>query len=449
MPIPLSKDTEHALGRNGVLNENRSFLLDRRETVAHNWQEQGGLLDRILQLKPVSCWNDAWRQFLTIDLDLTPDQVVFARLMSRLSLHLSTDTADSGGLLLDRLSNRPLLPGRTVKGCARQMAFELLSPIENLPDKARFLADIAMVFGWSWRDWSLSPVPEVSPSSSADNITGSLLALLPQAERRDICSKAQEILWQNLYPNEAFSAQQCPQRLARAAGRACFLSAFAWDATQADLAIEIITPHHSRYYRGDPAYAQAPDTERAIPRLYPVITPGQVFAFAVPGKSRFHKLAREWLGRGLNHVGLGARKSSGYGWFETSEALQTHYREDFVRVQDLLRQAVQIQTDDESKTLLKTPSTSEQPSVHPAVPAPTQESLTLESTVNDSQFWGKLQNFRSLSLDEKSAIVELLQGSQIQFWEGIKQRGRRGGQWAQVEHAIRAFSLDRDLGKMP
>jgi hypothetical protein len=330
------------------------------------------------------------------------------------------------------------------------MALELLHATAQPEAKARLLADIALVFGWSMRDWTLPQGADISGQSPQKNAPGTLPALLSDSDRPGIVSRAQEIIWQQIFPREPYSTIRWRQRLPRRVGQAVFLPAYTWEPAQADLALEVITPHHPQYYRGDPAYDQAPDNERTIPQLFPVIASDQVFAFAIPGTNHIQELAREWLRQGLACIGLGARKSSGYGWFDTSDILQSHYRDDFARVQRLLRRAVQDQAEDEWMTDAhkSRPSTSE-PIVEPdASRPPAQEPDLHEPAIKASQFWGKLQNFRSLPIDEKVAIVGLLQGSQSHFWEEIKQRASRGGQWAQVDQAIRTISREHDLGKM-
>jgi hypothetical protein len=47
-------------------------------------------------------------------------------------------------------------------------------------------------------------------------------------------------------------------------------------------------------------------------------------------------------------------------------------------------------------------------------------------------------------------VVRALRRRHLVFWEEVKRRAaRKGGQWAQIEQAIRAVSKESGLGKMP
>jgi hypothetical protein len=86
------------------------------------------------------------------------------------------------------------------------------------------------------------------------------------------------------------------------------------------LELDIVTCHHGEYYKGNPAYEDAPDTEEPVPVVFPAVVPGHVFTFAlVPLRhcpTERLKRAREWLAAGLETFGLGAKTNAGYGWFD-------------------------------------------------------------------------------------------------------------------------------------
>ena len=121
------------------------------------------------------------------------------------------------------------------------------------------------------------------------------------------------------------------------AGSTSFLPAF--PARDAPLNIDIVTCHHSEYYR-DSLQGKALDTEAPIPNSFPVVEAGAEFCFTLlitlsPARlnelrksldlsSGFDPLprARDWLLHGLTELGIGAKTSAGYGWFRYDEEAQ-------------------------------------------------------------------------------------------------------------------------------
>ena len=106
-------------------------------------------------------------------------------------------------------------------------------------------------------------------------------------------------------------------------GKVSYLPAY--PVSTARVALDILTCHHTKYYRGkEPAFADAPDTEQPIPVIFPAVEPGIDFAFMVTAvrhtvpKSLVDD-ASAWLRWGVTNLGVGAKTSAGYGWFEIDE----------------------------------------------------------------------------------------------------------------------------------
>jgi len=105
------------------------------------------------------------------------------------------------------------------------------------------------------------------------------------------------------------------------AGAVSFLPAYPRVSPVPDLELDVVTPHHQKYY-GANAELEMPvalDTENPIPVVFPAVAAGHIFAFAVIGKDRdLVQKAREWLRGGLQIFGIGAKTAAGYGWFDCS-----------------------------------------------------------------------------------------------------------------------------------
>lgn len=231
-----------------------------------------------------------------------------ARLLSRLMVDLSGGVMENANLNLDRYG-LPLIPGSAVKGCARRMALQALHDwieagtdrpatddacapcCDGLTKPAEMLAAIARIFGWTPKDWS-------DPSDRSDFAwaTHGDQALLQSARAL-------------LPTHDTF------------AGTIAFLAAS--PNCDPGLELDVVTPHHTKYYQGDPAYSTAPDTEDPIPVFFPAVKPQSAndhFTFPlIPlrlAKDGDLAHAKRWLAHGLELLGLGAKTNAGYGVFQ-------------------------------------------------------------------------------------------------------------------------------------
>jgi hypothetical protein len=81
--------------------------------------------------------------------------------------------------------------------------------------------------------------------------------------------------------------------------------------------------------------------------------------------------------------------------------------------------------------------------------SPTQREDYAFSRLTEEQFRAKVQAFRQFTAKEQLPVIRALCGRRLAFWEDLKRRAGKGGQWAQVEQAIRAAAKKAKLGKMP
>lgn len=99
------------------------------------------------------------------------------------------------------------------------------------------------------------------------------------------------------------------------AGGAVFFEAIPISRPELDL--DVMNPHYPDYYSGDDP---PNDGQNPKPVFFLTVKPGVRFAFAIgwrgaPDAER-HQLAVEWLQRGLEELGAGAKTSAGYGYWE-------------------------------------------------------------------------------------------------------------------------------------
>lgn len=113
------------------------------------------------------------------------------------------------------------------------------------------------------------------------------------------------------------------ERVARA-GEAIFFDAIPWD--DPELELDVMNPHYPNYYRGEEPPAAWQDPR---PVYFLALKPGLRFAFAVGWRGSLDKegfsrrrLAVEWLQKGLQELGAGAKTSAGYGYFTAVAPLQ-------------------------------------------------------------------------------------------------------------------------------
>jgi CRISPR-associated protein Cmr6 len=238
--------------------------------------------------------------------------VVRARLMSRMMVDLAGGVMENANLNLDRYG-LPRIPGSAVKGCARRMALQALhdwgggtddptAPCRgDFDSPATMLAAIARIFGWVESDWTTD-------------------------KNRDKKTK-EETTWKSDYA-WAVHGDAGTLKAARAllpdapsfAGTISFLAA--WPNREPGLELDVVTPHHTKYYEGKPGFEHATDTEEPVPVFFPTVKPqteGDFFSFPLIQLSRASladlQVAGRFLAQGLEIFGLGAKTNAGYGWF--------------------------------------------------------------------------------------------------------------------------------------
>jgi CRISPR-associated protein Cmr6 len=299
--------------------ENRSLILERLADPSLKEARRtaffrSGAAQRVYPEK-----SDQWLSFLLNELKLQPDDLLYAQLQSRMMVNMAGGVMENAGLCLDRLSGLPYIPGSAVRGCARRMAIQLLiearkkieaqeTDQQQTEALARFLADVALVFGWGLDDWK----------SELDIMSDFVYAI-----GASLWPKISIAAGRLLLPIEA----KGPSDFGHFAGRVSFLPAYPIKLSNPDLELDVVTSHHPKYYSG--GSPTATDTEDPVPVTFLAVAPGARFQFAVlpfrgerasfsQPESKLHLLAQNWLSEGLETFGIGAKTNAGYGWFTVS-----------------------------------------------------------------------------------------------------------------------------------
>lgn len=201
------------------------------------------------------------------------------RLIVGLGLPHPTNT----GFLFDRLTGCPYLPGSSVKGLLRATA--------------RLVAQGELDLD----------------AGSAQKTAG-----LDEAGARAVVEAARDH-WQ-AHHDRVFGPDRQSGRAA-AQGEMVFFDAFPFRRPY--LHVDIMTPHHQEYYakRGD-----AGDWESPVPLPFLAVAPGQRFLFAFRSLASSDEQAKDdllqaaaLLPAALDWLGIGAKKSSGYGRFRVAD----------------------------------------------------------------------------------------------------------------------------------
>ena len=278
------------------MNEARQIALDtfvegglkRLKTMRDGWEKQcqspkpkdreeaenalaatKALSERKEEPQPYRPFADRWLSLLTDGLRLKSEELLYAQLQSRLMVNMAGGVMENAGLLLDRFSGLPVIPGSAVKGCARRMAIEDLrhaaedkNPAGEL---AALLADIARVFGWGEQDWKtregvLNGVKERNGETDED--LEARQQKLWEDKRSDFAFACGD-RWPEVRGEARRRLQDAPKEFA---GAVSFLPAWPANVSAENLPagtppelgkleLDVLTCHHRKYYeRKDPDY---------------------------------------------------------------------------------------------------------------------------------------------------------------------------------------------------
>jgi CRISPR type III-B/RAMP module RAMP protein Cmr6 len=364
---------------------------------------------------------------------------------------------ENANVHLDRYG-LPEIPGSAIKGCARRMALQALHdwvaaqdtkgsnqhPAEDdacgpccvgFVRPAEMLAAIARVFGWTTDDWSTRKKDGRFVSDFAWASHGSM----------DILTVAGTL-------NPAHSTF---------AGSVAFLAAT--PNRDPGLEMDVVTPHHTRYHKGERGYESAPDTEDPVPVFFPAVrAQGETEFFTFPliplrsCLSADLRFASTCLAHGLELLGLGAKTNAGYGWFDSSTHQQEKSQKSQAAAEEAEKQRIEKEKNDARR---KREAESER--IRRAVQAAVMATLTDDQKddfvigqLTEGAFENKVRNFfkepkkGGPSENERKAIIRALRGNRLDFWQKFKESAKSGDP-AKALNAIIALNKNLNGDKMP
>jgi len=99
------------------------------------------------------------------------------------------------------------------------------------------------------------------------------------------------------------------------AGQVIFFDAIPANSANLRLDLDVMNPHYSEYYRG--GNIPPADYLNPVPIYFLTVGPGSEFLFAVISeRAELASQAEFWLRGGLTELGVGAKTTAGYGFFE-------------------------------------------------------------------------------------------------------------------------------------
>lgn len=452
MPIYASPDTVTALGGGNLQGcESRSLFKDRFANPQASEDARKEWFKSLIGRRAARSNSASWLPANAVR--------IYGRLRSRLMVDLAGGVMENANVHLDRYG-LPEIPGSAVKGCARRMALQALHDwVEAQETKgsdqrpaeedacapccvgyarpSEMLAAIARVFGWAPDDWTTRKKDGRFVSDFAWATHGSL----------EILNNAK-----TLNPAHATFA-----------GSVAFIAAT--PNRDPGLELDVVTPHHTKYHKGENGYESAPDTEDPVPVFFPAVRAqgeNEFFTFPlIPLRSCPSAdliFASTCLAHGLELLGLGAKTNAGYGWFDSSANQQEKCR----RAQAAADAAEKQRTENEKEATQRKQEAEaarirreQQAAVMEGMTDDQKDDLRIEQ-LTDGAFENKVRNFfkepkkGGPSDNERRAIIRALRGNRLEFWQKFKQSAKeKGGDLAKALNEISALNKKLNGEKMP
>lgn len=200
--------------------------------------------------------------------------VIEPELGARLIVNSANGMLENAGLSLHRTFGYPYIPGSAVKGVARHAA---------------------------WMDWNETAAEDKTTKDSKALALARIFGY--PTNERDV-----DAFLRPWFGDKAMAGGVCFYPAEPAAG-------------SVNCEVDILNVHHRDYYAGK--RETATDDENPILCYFPVVKAGQKFRFAIRRKRSLSdgdfRLAQKWLKTGLSLLGVGAKTSAGYGWFDIPE----------------------------------------------------------------------------------------------------------------------------------
>lgn len=266
MPLPLPPSFHEFFQSNA--KPNPSLLLDRGyDAYADNWSDQSAEEKRKYLQRIVATAGDPqlargyqdWLRRRTAALAEVAASPLDLVCSSALMVGLGRKNAADAGVTLDRAWGSPYVPGSSVKGLLRSTAELVVSgEIGNADDRPYWESALDGLFG----------------AGTSGESGGSKASLA----------------FYDAYPIKA-------------------------DV----LELGIVTPHYQEYYAN--AAKPPADWYDPVPVAVLQVKPGTTFRFWLPTDAALRARLTSLLVLGLDWLGLGAKTSSGFGWFDANQPI--------------------------------------------------------------------------------------------------------------------------------
>lgn len=305
----------------------------------------------------------------------------------KLLINLAGGVQENAGLSLDRCFGLPYIPGSSVKGIARHTALWDIRLEKDPSCRLRKLAHALAIFGYTSND--------IKPSSQANFVW---------AVEGDI--ELLESALQKLPPSDSVK------------GTLSFLPAYPSSSERLTIVAEGLTPHT------DPKTGK--DTSPKV-LTFPAVERGSQFGFAILANRKLENLessdllasASAWVRDGITDHGIGAKTSSGYGWFTIDPDDEIDRRQ---------RQAHQVEAESRERNAIKK-RTEEKMA---AAEAEAAESIRFAGLSEEDQLVETIARLDDSGFIEKAKTVsELPHSEQIAFFKVLtsSQKKDRRKQW--------------------
>ncbi len=424
----LAYDTKLTIGVSGDLCENRSLWFERLAGGRLTPLDARSWTDQLRKLPPLNHRHEAWRSWVLARLPSHASEVVWGRLLDRLALARPDRRGLVSGLALDRVSGVPYFPGAVLRRATRASAYHQLLGAKSV-DLSRRLFDYAMVFG----------------GLEAEALDRGALARTHAASWPLLKEQLSRTLQQVLLDHPGLAVSQGRVNLAGFYGLVHFLPAFPWQFSQCEVELSARSPAAEGFERGrgNPADAGG---------IGSFMVPARTeFVFPLAGPPAWCALARGWLESTLAGGLFRPRNEAPQGRFEIAPALQEAFGREFAQQREVLTRARQTAEGERASRQAQERRERTQAEQETALEnmSPTEREDYALSVLTEEQFRAKVQAFRQFTAKEQLPVIRALYGPRLAFWDDLKRRAVKGGQWAQVEQAIRAAAKKAKLGKMP
>jgi CRISPR-associated protein Cmr6 len=325
---------------------------------------------------------------------------IVMRLMGRLIMDQAGGVLENANLRLHRHFSCPYIPGSAAKGAARHAAWCAWRDEEDNGKKKEIARKIALTFGY--------PTGDTMPKKEIDR------------------KREQEIDYLDNYLEkefpELFGDEKAPYKTF--AGTVSFLPAY--PSGDYKLVTDVLTCHHMKYYSGE--LPKAYDNENPNPQFFPAVESGAVFEFQLLPLQRKATLdsdslffAEEYLRKGLQLYGIGAKTAAGYGWFETDTEVE----------QKIAKKLEDAEKEKAERARFESLSPLEQ----------AMEKMKTEDLA------GKVNDLESMSEHEQRAIVKLLAGDKSLDWREWKKKAEKGKHKKVQKRVENVRKLAAELGE--